>query len=101
MILGSAGGLIGGQLRPSGGTIMVVGQNISELRIRDLYELRKRMGMMFQSARPPRATQHAAAAMSRAWNSQPPTASDSMRFGRSYPGSQKVPAGAQWPLRRT
>ena len=41
--------LIGGQICASAGTIMVDGQNISELRIRDLYELRKRMGMMFQS----------------------------------------------------
>ena len=41
--------LIGGQICPSAGTIMIDGQNISELRIRDLYELRKRMGMMFQS----------------------------------------------------
>jgi phospholipid/cholesterol/gamma-HCH transport system ATP-binding protein len=41
--------LIGGQLRPSAGSIEVDGQNIHALGTRDLYELRKRMGMLFQS----------------------------------------------------
>src|SRR5919108_6026192 len=41
--------LIGGQLRPSRGTIHVDGQNVHKLRRKALYELRKRMGMLFQS----------------------------------------------------
>jgi phospholipid/cholesterol/gamma-HCH transport system ATP-binding protein len=41
--------LIGGQLRPDGGTIHVDGQNVHELRLGQLYELRKRMGMLFQT----------------------------------------------------
>jgi phospholipid/cholesterol/gamma-HCH transport system ATP-binding protein len=41
--------LIGGQLRPDRGTIHVDGQNVHELGLRQLYELRKRMGMLFQS----------------------------------------------------
>ncbi len=41
--------LIGGQLRPRKGTIHVDGQNVHRLRRRDLYELRKRMGMLFQN----------------------------------------------------
>jgi phospholipid/cholesterol/gamma-HCH transport system ATP-binding protein len=41
--------LIGGQLRPDRGTIEVDGQNVHELSHTDLYELRKRMGMLFQS----------------------------------------------------
>ncbi len=41
--------LIGGQLRPSSGTIHVDGQNIHRLGNRDLYKLRMRMGMLFQS----------------------------------------------------
>ena len=41
--------LIGAQLRPDSGTITVDGQDIHKLRQRDLYELRKRMGMLFQS----------------------------------------------------
>lgn len=41
--------LIGGQLRPDHGTVTVDGQNIHALKRRDLYELRKRIGMMFQS----------------------------------------------------
>ncbi len=41
--------LIGGQLRPQSGTIMVDGQNVQELSRRQLYKLRKRMGMLFQS----------------------------------------------------
>ncbi len=41
--------LIGGQLRPDQGTIEVDGQNIHALRRPALFELRKRMGMLFQS----------------------------------------------------
>lgn len=41
--------LIGGQLRPSAGTIEVDGQNVHQLSTRDLYKLRMRMGMLFQS----------------------------------------------------
>jgi len=41
--------LIGGQLCPSQGTITVDGLNVHHLRRHDLYELRKRMGMLFQS----------------------------------------------------
>ncbi len=41
--------LIGGQLQPDSGSIEVDGQNIHQLKTRELYELRKRMGMLFQS----------------------------------------------------
>jgi len=41
--------LIGGQLRPDRGTIEIDGQNVHQLSHSDLYELRKRMGMLFQS----------------------------------------------------
>ena len=41
--------LIGGQLRPDQGTIEVDGENIHALGTRDLYKLRMRMGMLFQS----------------------------------------------------
>ncbi|MDH5357905.1 MAG: ABC transporter ATP-binding protein [Gammaproteobacteria bacterium] len=41
--------LIGGQLRPHRGTIEVDGQNVHKLSHTELYELRKRMGMLFQS----------------------------------------------------
>jgi phospholipid/cholesterol/gamma-HCH transport system ATP-binding protein len=41
--------LIGGQLYPEQGTITVDGQNVHRLRRKELYELRKRMGMLFQS----------------------------------------------------
>jgi len=41
--------LIGGQLRPDRGTIEVDGQNVHQLSRSDLYALRKRMGMLFQS----------------------------------------------------
>lgn len=41
--------LIGGQLRPETGTIEVDGQNVHRLSRADLFELRKRMGMLFQS----------------------------------------------------
>ncbi|MFZ2726825.1 MAG: ATP-binding cassette domain-containing protein [Methylococcaceae bacterium] len=41
--------LIGGQLQPQNGTISVDGQIVHQLRHHELYELRKRMGMLFQS----------------------------------------------------
>ncbi len=42
--------LIGGQLIPGQGTITIDGQVIHKLKRRSLYQLRKRMGMLFQSA---------------------------------------------------
>ncbi|WP_078117928.1 ABC transporter ATP-binding protein [Thiosocius teredinicola] len=41
--------LIGGQLKPDAGTIEVDGQNVHALSTRELYRLRMRMGMLFQS----------------------------------------------------
>lgn len=41
--------LIGGQLYPEKGTVNVDGQNVHQLGRAELYELRKRMGMLFQS----------------------------------------------------
>ena len=41
--------LIGGQLRPDAGTVQVDGESVPELGYRQLYELRKRMGMLFQN----------------------------------------------------
>jgi phospholipid/cholesterol/gamma-HCH transport system ATP-binding protein len=41
--------LIGGQLRPDRGVVIVDGLNIHRLGRNDLYNLRKRMGMLFQS----------------------------------------------------
>lgn len=41
--------LIGGQLHPDSGTVEVDGQNVHKLKTKDLYALRKRMGMLFQS----------------------------------------------------
>ena len=41
--------LIGGQIRPVSGSIFVDGQNVTKLKRKGLYELRKSMGMMFQS----------------------------------------------------
>ncbi len=41
--------LIGGQLRPDAGTVEVDGQNVHALSTRELYKLRTRMGMLFQS----------------------------------------------------
>jgi len=40
--------LIGGRLRPSQGQVLVDGLNVPDLNIRELYPLRKRMGMLFQ-----------------------------------------------------
>lgn len=42
-------GLIGGQLRQQAGTLEVDGQAVSDLSRRELYQLRRRLGMMFQS----------------------------------------------------
>jgi len=41
--------LIGGQLKPETGDILVDGHNIPELARNDLFEVRKSMGMLFQS----------------------------------------------------
>ena len=41
--------LIGGQVRPHAGNIEFNGQNVHALGNNDLYELRKQMGMLFQS----------------------------------------------------
>jgi len=40
--------LIGGQVKPSRGSVVVAGQPINQLRHGDLYRLRRRMGMLFQ-----------------------------------------------------
>jgi len=40
--------LIGGQLRPTAGRILVDGKDVHRLRHNQLYRLRKRMGMLFQ-----------------------------------------------------
>src|SRR5438128_5358467 len=41
--------LIGGQLVPTQGTVMVAGEQIHRLSRKNLYQLRKRMGMLFQT----------------------------------------------------
>jgi phospholipid/cholesterol/gamma-HCH transport system ATP-binding protein len=41
--------LIGGQLFPEQGTVIVNERNVHSLRRNELYNLRKRMGMLFQS----------------------------------------------------
>ena len=41
--------LIGGQLKPDKGSVIVDGENVHELRRSQLYQLRKRMGMLFQN----------------------------------------------------
>lgn len=41
--------LIGGQLRPAQGSVTVDGSNVHRLRRKELFVLRKRMGMLFQS----------------------------------------------------
>ena len=41
--------LIGGQLKPQQGTIHFHGENIPAMRTKQLYEVRKKMGMLFQS----------------------------------------------------
>lgn len=41
--------LMGGQLKPASGSVIVDGENVSRLRRHELYRLRRRMGMLFQS----------------------------------------------------
>lgn len=41
--------LIGGQLYPDAGEILIDGKNVHKLSRKDLYALRRRMGMLFQS----------------------------------------------------
>jgi phospholipid/cholesterol/gamma-HCH transport system ATP-binding protein len=41
--------LIGGQLRPERGSVQVDGLSVPDLKHRELYQLRKRMGMLFQN----------------------------------------------------
>jgi phospholipid/cholesterol/gamma-HCH transport system ATP-binding protein len=41
--------LIGGRIKPDRGTLTVDGQSVPDLRTRELFELRKRMGMLFQT----------------------------------------------------
>lgn len=41
--------LIGGQLRPDTGKILVEGRNVPDLTRKELFEVRSRMGMLFQS----------------------------------------------------
>jgi len=41
--------LIGGQLRPDGGHVSVEGRVVHKQSRKELYEMRKRMGMLFQS----------------------------------------------------
>lgn len=41
--------LIGGQLQPLSGSVEIAGSNIHELEQDELYDLRKQMGMLFQS----------------------------------------------------
>ncbi|MEJ2059682.1 MAG: ABC transporter ATP-binding protein [Gammaproteobacteria bacterium] len=41
--------LIGGQLRPERGRVLVDGQDVHRLKTGELYRLRKRMGMLFQT----------------------------------------------------
>jgi phospholipid/cholesterol/gamma-HCH transport system ATP-binding protein len=40
--------LIGGQLRPNAGEVRVDGQRVDQLNTRELYALRRKMGMLFQ-----------------------------------------------------
>jgi phospholipid/cholesterol/gamma-HCH transport system ATP-binding protein len=41
--------LVTGQLRPTGGRVTVMGTDVGRLRESELYEFRKRMGMLFQN----------------------------------------------------
>jgi phospholipid/cholesterol/gamma-HCH transport system ATP-binding protein len=41
--------LIGGRIKPDRGTITVDSQSVPDLRTKELFELRKRMGMLFQT----------------------------------------------------
>ncbi len=42
--------IIGGQVKPDRGVVMVAGMDVCKLGRKDLFELRKNMGMMFQSS---------------------------------------------------
>ena len=42
--------LIGGEVRPDHGEVLVYGQDVCSLSRRELFQLRKRMGMLFQSS---------------------------------------------------
>ena len=41
--------LIGGRIKPTGGTLTIDGQSVPDLKTRELFALRKRMGMLFQT----------------------------------------------------
>ncbi len=41
--------LIGGRIKPSQGKVLVDGQSVPDLTTKELFELRKRMGMLFQT----------------------------------------------------
>ncbi len=41
--------LIGGRLKPNSGQVIVDGQSVPDLKTRELYELRKRMALLFQT----------------------------------------------------
>jgi phospholipid/cholesterol/gamma-HCH transport system ATP-binding protein len=41
--------LIGGQLRPAAGAVVLDGENVANLSYRQLYQMRKRIGMLFQN----------------------------------------------------
>ena len=41
--------LIGGRLKPNSGQVIVDGQSVPDLKTKDLYELRKRMALLFQT----------------------------------------------------
>lgn len=41
--------LIGGQLKPDAGTVIVDGQDVARMSYKQLYQLRKRIGMLFQN----------------------------------------------------
>ena len=41
--------LIGGRIKPSSGKLTVDGESVPDLRTKELFELRKRMGMLFQT----------------------------------------------------
>ena len=41
--------LIGGRIKPERGVVTVDGQSVPDLKTRELFELRKRMGMLFQT----------------------------------------------------
>lgn len=40
--------LVGGQIRPQKGTVSVEGQVVHQLKTKELYVLRRKMGMLFQ-----------------------------------------------------